>query len=153
MQEDAKNRGAVMRPDIVGFDRNGQIRLVAEVKNRRGVSSEWAARLRGNLSTATPPPKDAFFLLVFPDKLFLWKPSAPVAHDVRPDVSATVPKWLSEHSSSTSALEFSTFGWLSDLTRLTSPEGLRDNPLWEWAFSSGLAESLRGGRVEIEPQL
>ena len=35
--------------DIVGFDRSSQLKLVAEVKNRRDVTPEWATQFRRNL--------------------------------------------------------------------------------------------------------
>lgn len=144
---------SIMRPDIVGFDRNGQIRLVAEVKNRRGVSPDWATQLRRNIVAHSPPVTEAYFLVVLPDQLYLWKPTSQTDLDRKPDWQSKVPQWVSEHTSSTSALEVSSFGWLSDLTRLTSPEALRHDPDWAWATESGLADSLRGGRVEIQPDL
>jgi hypothetical protein len=142
-----------MRHDILGFDRNGQIRLVAEVKNRRGVSSEWAKQLRRNILANGSSATGTFFLLLLPDQLYLWKPSAKPDFDSEPDWHSSVPDWVGKHGSSTSALEVSSFGWLSDLTRLTSPESLKGDADWEWATKSGLAESLRGGHVEIEPFL
>jgi hypothetical protein len=142
-----------MRPDIVGFDQNGQVRLVAEVKNRRGVSSDWATQLRRNIVAHSSVAPTAYFLLVLPDQLYLWKPTPKPELDRKPDWHSTVPEWVAEHTSSTSAFELSSFGWLSDLTRLTSPDALRHDPAWTWATESGLADSLRGGRVEIEPDL
>ncbi len=142
----------VMRPDIVGFDRSGQVRLVAEVKNRRGVTSDWATGLRRNIAAHAPVTPSAYFLLVLPDQLYLWKPTPSPELDRRPDWHSTVPPWVSEHSSSTSAFEVSSFGWLSDLTRLTSPDALLHDPDWAWATESGLAEILRGGRVEIQSE-
>jgi hypothetical protein len=139
-----------MRPDIVGFDRNGHVKLVAEVNNRRGVSHQWVTNLRRNLAVNTQLPTDAYFLLILPDELHLWKPTATPDLDRNPDVSARIPEWFSGHTSSTGAREFSLFGWLSGLTMPTSPEMLKADPSWAWAVDSGLAETLRGGRVEIQ---
>lgn len=142
-----------MRADIVGFDRNGDVKLVAEVKNRRGVSKSWAATFRRNLLAHSEIPSSAFFLLIFPDQLHLWKPGVAANVEQKPDVTAQVPEGFFSHSGSTTALEFSTFGWLSHLTRLTATEGLKKDPFWTWATNSGLADSLEGGRVELEPPL
>jgi hypothetical protein len=83
-----------MRADILGFDRKGQVKLVAEVKNRRNAPSSWITQLRRNLLAHTPVPTDAYFLLIFPDHLYLWKPSAKPELDKNPDFSAAVPDWF-----------------------------------------------------------
>ncbi|MDF5733100.1 MAG: hypothetical protein PUP92_35215 [Rhizonema sp. PD38] len=58
--------------DLSVDDRNGQRMLVVEVKTKRNASSEWATRLRRNILAHGTFPKAPYFLMVFPDRFYLW---------------------------------------------------------------------------------
>ena len=61
--------------DLAMFSSDGRLTAVAEVKNRRGTSSEWATRLRRNILAHGGFPKTDFFLMVTPERLYLWQRS------------------------------------------------------------------------------
>ncbi len=66
----------VMRPDsrwdLSVDNRNSQLTLVVEVKRKTNVSPEWAAKLRRNILAHGTFPQAPYFLMVFPDKFYLW---------------------------------------------------------------------------------
>ena len=59
--------------DLALYNRNGQLTAIAEVKNKPGTSREWATQLRRNILAHSGHSKADFFLLVTPDRLYLWK--------------------------------------------------------------------------------
>ena len=59
--------------DLALYDRSGRLAAVAEVKSRFGTSREWAAQTRRNILAHGAPSDADFFLLVTPDRLYLWK--------------------------------------------------------------------------------
>ncbi len=59
--------------DIVVFDKNSQLALIAEVKSKRGTSSDWAKKMRRNMYAHGLLPETPFFLLALPDRFYLWK--------------------------------------------------------------------------------
>ncbi len=61
------------RADLALYDRDGQLTVAVEVKNKLGTSAEWAAKLRRNLLAHGGFYGGSFFLLVTPDRVYLWK--------------------------------------------------------------------------------
>lgn len=59
--------------DLALYNRHGQLTAIAEVKNKPGTSREWATQLRRNTLAHSGHYQAAFFLLVTPDRLYLWK--------------------------------------------------------------------------------
>ena len=59
--------------DFALYDRNGRLIAVAQVKNKSGTSREWVAKLRRNILAHGGFHSADFFLLVTPDKLYVWK--------------------------------------------------------------------------------
>ena len=59
--------------DLVLYNRDGKLIAVAEVKTKFGTSREWAAQLRRNVLAHGGYRNADFFLLVTPDKLYVWK--------------------------------------------------------------------------------
>lgn len=143
-----------MRPDIVVYSPDHQPRLVVEVKKTNYASSEWARRFRRNLLTHSAPLSAPYFLLVSPERLFLWQDGANDV-DKEPDYEADAEyiwdRYLAgshrdtDHLSKVS-LEMVVASWLGTLSSLTeedveSDEGLR------WLYESGLSEAIKGGHV------
>ncbi|MCP4701847.1 MAG: hypothetical protein GY862_34050, partial [Gammaproteobacteria bacterium] len=62
-----------MKADIVVYDRNRQIALIAEVKKKPGVTSEWAVKWRRNILAHGELPDVTFFMVALPDRFYLWK--------------------------------------------------------------------------------
>jgi hypothetical protein len=59
--------------DLSLYDRDGRLIAIAEVKNKRGTSPEWAAKFRRNLLVHSRYAQADFFLLATPDRLYVWK--------------------------------------------------------------------------------
>ncbi len=58
--------------DLLVNNRNGQLTLVVEVKRKIDASPEWAAEFRRNILAHGTFPEAPYFLMVFPDKFYLW---------------------------------------------------------------------------------
>lgn len=146
------------RADLVLYDRNGQLIAVVEVKTKFGTSREWATGLRRNF-LAHGGFRDAdFFLLVTPDKLYVWKDAGiePIAVpptymiDTRPILK---PYFEAAHVDpdliNGRAFELLVGAWLGDLIySWKEPEKLSDGE--GWLVESGLLDAIKNGRVEYE---
>jgi hypothetical protein len=58
--------------DLSVDNRSGQLALVVEVKSKINASPEWAARFRQNILAHGTFPKAPYYLMVFPDRFYLW---------------------------------------------------------------------------------
>ena len=146
------------RADLALYDRTGQLIAIAEVKNKLGTSCEWAAQLRRNILAHGGYYSADFFLLVMPDRLYLWK-NAGTAPTLTPPTyevdtqplfapyfkSAGVdPRHVSGH-----AFELVVAAWLGDLVRSgEKPEKLANGQ--NWLVESGFLTAVRDGRIEYE---
>ncbi len=139
--------------DLELFSRDGQLRAVAEVKNRRGTSGDWAAQLRRNVLAHGGFPETEFFLMVTPDRLYLWKRSGiePIVVqpayeiDARPIFGSYFERaGVDPEGLSGAAFELVVETWLADLMRADALSGR--NGLAE----SGFLEAIRNGRIEYE---
>jgi hypothetical protein len=144
--------------DFALYDRNGRLIAVAEVKNKSGTSREWAAKLRRNFLAHGGFQNADFFLLVTPDKLYLWKEASAEPAVVKPafEVDAQpIFKPYFERAGvnpadvSGRAFELVVAAWLGDLIRLAEqPENLSNGQ--SWLVETGLLDALRDGRIEYE---
>jgi hypothetical protein len=146
------------RWDLAVFDRDDQLVLVVEVKNKLNAGPEWAARLRHNILAHGIFPNAPYFLMAFPDRFYLWTnndtndtdagPSYTI--DARPilqpyfDQSGVTPDQISGQS-----LELIIASWLGELIHVEAlPEELaRSQP---WLVDSGLYAAVTGGRLGHE---
>ena len=146
------------RADLGVYDSRGRLTVVAEVKAKLGTSADWAAELRRSLLDYGAFGDAEFFLIVTPDKIYLWKDAGTGLDPVLPtyvvDTESelghyfrnigTGPERISGH-----AFELLVSAWLSNVTR--SPEAPEDdNRVPEWLAESGLTAAVRDGRVEYE---
>jgi hypothetical protein len=144
------------QPDFFLYDRIGRLAAVIEVSAKRGTSSEWAAEFRRNILAHFESFRGApLFLLVTPDRLYLWKDaptdlddeSPPVPPDYEVDGGLLFSRYLERTTRKLEKVSRSTFelvvlSWLGDLIRQT-PDVLGVQEL----ESSGLSEAARNGRI------
>ena len=144
--------------DILAFDKNGQLALIAEVKNKRGTSDDWAAKMRRNMYAHGLLPNAPFFLLALPDKFYLWKnvgrtlellePTQKV--DPRPFLQPYYEKsGISANDITGEGFELVVTSWLNQVLRAESPQEL-SNGNQDWLINSGLFDKLADGHLELE---
>ncbi|MEA2601073.1 MAG: hypothetical protein QOF89_2065 [Acidobacteriota bacterium] len=144
------------RPDIILYDHEGQLLLVAEVKNKRKTTPQWAAELRRNLLAHEGFRHAEYFLVLTPDHLYLWRGMKAEATAVLPDfVADSRPLFLPYLQSSgldldrlsAPVFELTAISWLSDLVysrRDSSGHGQA------WLVESGLMDAVRNGRLAYD---
>ena len=128
--------------------------LAVEARTKKGATPEWAAALRGELVRhAAPAGSAAYFLVVVPDRLFLWSPAhgedagalPDYVADPRPLLESVVdPARIDLGTVSRATLEMIVTSWLHALVH---PRGARADDAWLRA--SGLSAAIRGGTVRV----
>ena len=145
-----------MKPfaDIVVSSPDNEIQLVVEVKNRKGATDEWAAKMRRNLVTHGIIPASKFFLLVLPEYLYLWRNNVGpnlVPPDYKISSKEALKGYLEDMNLdelSEQSLELLIGSWLKNLTSSRVSKELQ--PELRWLFESGLYEKIKGGSVLTE---
>lgn len=143
-----------LRTDFLISDKYKQPILAIEVKINSGVSVEWATTLRRNLFAHGFYHLFSYFLLVTPDKFFLWKTRKDNNNLSKPDYVINAKPIIGKYISSTGLtieelngreFELIISSWISDLLSI---QNLKDFP--HWMIESGLAESIKEGFYELE---
>ncbi|MCU0533614.1 MAG: hypothetical protein MUD14_06930 [Hydrococcus sp. Prado102] len=152
----------IIRPDsgwdLSVDDRNGQLALVVEIKRKTNVSPEWAAELRRNILARGTFPKAPYFLMVFPDKFYLWSNTEadldrneptytidayPILHPYFEKAGVTAEQISKE------SLELIISSWLGEIIHSEwLPENIDASQ--QWLIESGLYSALVGGKFEYE---
>ncbi len=140
-------------PDLLLYDREGQLAATVEVRKKPGTSSEWAAQLRQYMLANSGVVQSEFFLVVTADRCYLWRNAGddelvPPTYVI--DMLPLFQPYLEHAGLALSQLDRQTFelvvmAWLGDLVRSetsTAGTGL--------VHESGLAEAARGGRLDFE---
>ena len=146
------------RADLALYDKNGRLTAVAEVKNIMGTSPRWAAQTRRNILAHGGHWESDFFLLVTPDRLYVWKDAGIASIEQLPTYEADAEHLfapyfenanIDPHTVSGQAFELVVASWLSDLTR--SSDRL-DDPAFKqgWMDASGFRAAVQAGRIEYE---
>lgn len=146
------------RADLALYDKNGRLTAVAEVWNRSGTSPTWAAKTRRNLLAHGNYRESDFFLLVTPDRLYVWKDAGTTPVERLPTYEADSRHLFAPYFRSAGidpqevsgqAFELLVASWLSDLTRW--PDS-RDESGFEqsWMDTSGFRTAVRAGHIEYE---
>ena len=144
--------------DLALYDRSGRLTAVAEIKNRFGTSREWAAQTRRNILAHGGSCNADFFLLVTPDRLYLWKDAGTAPVRIPPTYEADTqsefapyfqragldPRHVSGH-----AFDLLVAAWLADVTR---SEGTAEKFAGDrsWLARSGFHTAIKDGRIEFE---
>jgi hypothetical protein len=146
------------RWDLAVFNRDDQLVLVVEVKNKLNTSPEWAARLRRNILAHGIFPNAPYFLMVFPDRFYLWTNADTKYEDVEPTYTINARPILQpyfEQSGVTAdqisgqSLELIVASWLGELIHSDkTPEELSESQ--QWLIDSGLYAAVAGGRLGHE---
>lgn len=144
--------------DLSVDNRNGQLTLVVEVKSKINASPEWAARLRRNIIAHGTFPKAPYFLMVFPDKFYLWADAEVYLDHKEPDYTIDARPILQPYFEkagvaadqiSGQSLELIVASWLGEIIHSEkSPEDVDE--CQRWLVDSGLYAALAGGKFEHE---
>lgn len=146
------------RADLALYNRDGQLIAVVEVKNKLGTSALWAAQLRRNILAHGGFQNVPYFLLMTPDRIYLWKdagtdpvPTSPTYERAAQGIfSPYFNKSAIEPSEvSSAAFELIVTAWLGNLVRTADkPEDLTSEVAW--LVESGLLGAIQDGRLEYE---
>ena len=144
------------RWDLATYDRNNQLVLVVEVKSKLGAPPEWAARLRRNILAHGTFPNAPYFLMVFPDRFYLWTNTQLNQELIEPtysiDALPVLQPYLNQsgitvdHVSGQS-LELIVASWLNEIIHKT-PDELDASQ--QWLIDSGLYAAVAGGSLDQE---
>ncbi|MCY4536197.1 MAG: hypothetical protein OXB91_12600 [Bryobacterales bacterium] len=144
--------------DLAVYDRGGRLTAIAEIKNKLGTSTEWAAQTRRNMLDHGRSYSADFFLIVTPDRLYVWKGADTEPVETPPTYEAdTQPGFGSYLESagldgrhlSNDAFELLVSAWLGDVIWSEETAGEREDDQ-DWLAKSGFRRALKGGRVEFE---
>lgn len=144
--------------DLAVDNRSGQLALVVEIKRKINVSPEWAVKLRRNIFAHGTFPKAPYFLMVFPDKFYLWSDAEAYQDQSEPtytvDASPILQPYferagLTADQISGASLELIVTSWLGEIIHSEQlPENIDDSQ--QWLIESELYAALVGGKLEHE---
>ena len=146
------------RTDLALYDRNDRLTAVAEIKNKPGTSREWAARTRRNILAHGGSCSADFFILVTPDRLYLWKDAGTDPVRIPPTYEADTQLEFAPYFESAGvdprhvgghAFELLVATWLGDVIR---SKGTGEEPAGDrnWLAESGFRAAVKDGRIEYE---
>jgi hypothetical protein len=140
------------QPDFILYDRHGRLAAVIEANATRGTSSRWAAEFRRNLLAYDAFRYAPFFLLVTPDRLYLWKenlksaePPSLIPPDHELDADPFFRPFLSRvgrEDVSRASFGLIVMSWLGDL--ILQLPGI---PWQSELEESGLLQAVKDGRI------
>jgi hypothetical protein len=144
--------------DLSIGNRNGKRILIVEVKSELNASPEWAARFRRNILAHCTFPKAPYFLMVFPDRFYLWTDADVQSEQSEPTYTVDAHPILQPYFEragvtadqiSSQSLELIIESWLWGIIHSEkSPESLDESQ--RWLVDSGLYDALAGGKFEYE---
>ncbi len=144
--------------DLALYDRSGRLTAIAEIKNKRGTSGGWAAQTRRNMLAHGGSFRADFFLLVTPDRFYLWKNAGIDPEPVPPTYEADAQPEFAPYFESAGvdplrisghAFELLVAAWLGDVIRSDGrTEEIAEDR--SWLADSGFENAARNGRIEYE---
>ena len=141
-----------MKADIVVYDRNKQITLITEVKNKPNVSWQWAAQWRRNILAHEELPDVTFFMIALPNKFYLWKDAGNKAKVIEPSFEINAEPILKTYLQkdrkilTENGLESVISSWLNSLLNIEN----NDLSIQDWGIRSGFFNAIKGGTLVNE---
>ena len=144
--------------DIVLYARNGQPMGVVDIMHARNTSHTWATQTRKNIVAHGDTWDVVFYLIVTPDRLYLWKNAGTNPTLIPPTYEVDMQSEFAPYFKSTGldpnhigrhAFELLAGSWLSEVTRLknTTEEFTNER---SWLNKSGLWAAIKGGRIKFD---
>ena len=146
------------RVDIALYARNGQLMVVVEIKNILGTSRTWATQTRRNILTHGGSCDVIYFLIVTPDRLYLWKNAGTNPAQIPPTYEVDMQLEFAPYFKSAGldpnhirghAFELLVGAWLSDVTRSEKATGEIANDR-SWLNKSGFRAAVKDGRIKFD---
>lgn len=144
--------------DISVDDRKGQLVLTVQVKRKFNTSPEWAAQFRSNILAHGIFPKTPYFLMVFPDKFYLWTNVDAEQDQSQPtyaiDGASVLQPYLQRAGISIDqigddGIKLILTSWLGEIIYSRElPESIKATQ--PWLLESGLYAAIAGGKFEPE---
>jgi len=144
--------------DFAIYDQAGQLAAVAEVTSKTGTTHEWATQFRRNILAFDGFPGTDFFLLLAPDRYYLWKRGGKNGEATEPMFEGDATPLFAPYFAAARlepntirdwAFEMVVASWFSDLLRPWAPTG--EVPAQQqWLVDSGFLSAVKNGRVESE---
>ena len=144
--------------DLSIYDRNGKLALGVEVKTKLNASPEWATHLRQNLLAHDIFAQATYFLMVFPDRFYLWTHPDSQHRQSQPTYQIDAYPILQpyfKHAGVTAdqisgpSLELIIASWLGAIIHGEQPPEVLDESQ-TWLVESGLYDALVGGKFGNE---
>jgi hypothetical protein len=144
------------RWDLTAYNRDNQLVLVVEVKSKLDATPQWAAQLRRNILAHGTFPDAPYFLMVFPDRFYLWKNPGSNHELIEPtyviDARPILQSYFEQsdvtaNQVSGQSLELIVALWLNEVMHKT-PDELDASQ--QWLIDSGLYDAVAGGSLDRE---
>lgn len=147
-------RGSDQGFDFAAYDERGRPTVQVEVKCRLSTDASWATDFRSRMYKYGRKPFAELFMLVVPNRLYIWQaaepPDAPPTHEVdaRPLFAPYFERvGLSPQQIEPMAFELLVSWWLRDLAR-SAGESVAPG-----LVGSGLAEAISGADITHQAAL
>jgi hypothetical protein len=146
------------RADLALYSSHGQLTAIVEIKSKMGTSRDWAAKTRRNILAHGDIGGADFFLLVTPDRLYMWKHAGTAPVPLTPTHEADTTTELAPYFESVGlnpeevsghAFELVVGAWLGDVMRSERRTGENTDTLRR-LVESGLRTAVKDGRLEYE---
>lgn len=144
--------------DLSIHNRKGQRIIDIEVTTKLNASPEWAAQFRRNILTHGTFPKAPYFLMVFPDRFYLWSDADAQSDQSEPTYTIDARPILQPYFEgagvtaeqiSDQSLELIIESWLWQIIHSDkSPEDIDKSQ--QWLVDSGLYNAVVGGKFKYE---
>ena len=146
------------RADVALYNSHGRLTAVVEIKSKMRTSIEWAKLTRRNILARWETDGVDFFLLVTPDRLYMWKDSGarlgpdPPTH--KADTTAEFAPYfegagVNPKRVSGDAFELLVGAWLGDVMR-SARRADEITDAQRILVESGLDTAVRDGHIEYE---
>ena len=144
--------------DLILYHPNGWPIAAVDLRTKMGTTPEWAAKLRRNLLGHGGSVPARYFLVIPPDRLYLWDGSGTEPAELPPthvvDASALFRPYFDAANLDPEAIRGTAFElvvdtWLAELTRADSAAIEQGAvPASEELLRSGFVEAIRNARLE-----